>query len=335
LLRDVLRYCLSTWSVPSFWKGQHMQPRLSQRCAFTLVELLVVIAVIAILVSLLIPAVQSAREAARRAQCSNNLRQFGLAIHSYHNTHKQLPKGGAGVASLSNPLFRSMHCLSWGAAILPGLEQQPLYETINQSQPYLHDDNLAAGQHILPVFLCPTAPNPELRKVNGDTPTASNRYAVSNYGANWGERSLRCHPQNNCPNHYGDASGGGRGVLLMGAERPVSFSHVVDGTSHTIMIGEAPDGLHSIWIGHKNVFDQSAPLNSRAAHNSVWESCATMFQSTAGKFCDFGQEFHSYHPGGAQFAFVDGSVHFLAQTIDHKLFAALLSRSGGEIISDF
>ena len=78
--------------------------------------------------------------------------------------------------------------MSWGAAILPGMEQSALYESINQNEPYLHDDNLQAGQTILAVFLCPTALHSDLRRPNGDTPTSPTKYAVNDYGANWGER---------------------------------------------------------------------------------------------------------------------------------------------------
>lgn len=308
------------------------------RPAFTLVELLVVIAIIGVLVALLLPAVQMAREAGRRAKCFNNLKQMGLALHNYHDTHKMFPRGGAGVASLTVPAIRARACLSWGAAILPGLEQSALYDSINQNEPYLHPDNLAAGQHLLAVFLCPSAPNSELQKPNGDTPTSTTKYAVTNYGGNWGERALRCFPATNCPNNYsdlGDSSGHGRGVLLFGSERAISMSSITDGTSQTIVVGEAPEGLHSIWIGHKNVFDQSAPISARTSSPAVWQSCSPALKSRSGNFCDFGQEFGSYHPGGAQFLLVDGSAHFLSATLDNKVLAALLSRCGSEVVGAF
>ena len=314
------------------------RPSALHHCGFTLVELLVVIAIIGVLVALLIPATQAAREAARRSQCLNNLKQMGLALHNYHDLQKQLPKGGAGVASLTNPAARAAACLSWGAALLPGLEQQGLYDRIEQNQPYLHSTNLAAGEQVLTVFLCPTAPNSERTKPNGDAPTSTAKFAITNYGGNWGERALRCYPSTNCPNNYadqGDSSGQGRGVLLFGAERTIGLKDITDGTSHTIAVGESPEGLHGIWIGHKNFFDQSAPLNAHTAAKAKWDSCASMFQSGAGNFCDFGQEFNSYHAGGAQFLFADGSIHFLPHQIEYVTFASLLSRCGNETISDY
>lgn len=295
---------------------------------FTLVELLVVIAIIGLLTALLLPAVQAAREAGRRVQCFNNLKQMGLGLHNHHDVHKLFPYGGSYNSSVP--------CLSWSAAILPGLEQQALYDSINQQVSYLHADNLAAGQTVLSVFLCPTAVNQDLLKPNGDTPGSATKYAVTNYGANWGERSLRCYPATNCQNNYpGDGSGHGRGVLLLASERQLGFKDITDGTSNTIAVGEAPEGLHSIWIGHKNVFDQSAPVSAKVSSPATWSSCFPVFRSKPGNFCDFGQEFGSYHAGGAQFLLVDGSARFVSQTMDNKTLAALLSSRGGEVVGDF
>jgi prepilin-type N-terminal cleavage/methylation domain-containing protein/prepilin-type processing-associated H-X9-DG protein len=305
---------------------------------FTIVELLVVIAIIGLLVALLLPAVQAAREAGRRAQCANNLRQCGLALHHYISLQRVLPKGGAGVVSLTNPAIRAQYCWSWGTSLLPFLEQQAVYDQIHLPATYLDPENHAAGQTVLAVFLCPTAPNPERLRPAADAPSIAARFAITNYGGNWGERALRCHPAKNCPNNYsdrGDTSGRGRGVLLLGAERPLGLPEVLDGTSHTIALGETPEGLHSLWIGHKNVFDQSAPLNARALSGSPWDACQEPLGSARGKFCDFGQEFHSYHPGGAQFLLLDGSVRFVSQMVEPPLLAGLLSRSGGEVTGDF
>ncbi|MBX3436321.1 MAG: DUF1559 domain-containing protein [Planctomycetaceae bacterium] len=308
------------------------------RSAFTLIELLVVIAIVAVLVALLLPAVQQAREAARKTQCRNQLRQMGLAFHNYEGAHRVFPKGGAGVASQTNAAFKSRWTLSWGAAILPFLDQEPLFHAINHNETYLHPDNIGPGQTLLPVFLCPTAPRLEDFRPNGDTPTSTIKYARTDYSGNYGERGLRCYPATNCQNNYADQGGGvsgGRGVLLIGIDPVVRIADIVDGTSHTLMVGEAPEGLHSLWIGHKNVFDQSAPVSAKAEAGSPWQSCHPALKSRAGDFCDFGQEFHSYHEGGAHFLAVDGSVRFVSTSADVKSLAALLSRAGREVIGEF
>lgn len=309
----------------------HFTPRPPSR-AFSLVELLVVIVIIAILIALLLPAVQAAREAARSAQCSNNLRQMGIGLHNYHSTYQCFPKGGAGVASLTSATAKAKWTLSWGAAILPGLEQQPLYDSINQKASYLDSSNLIPGQTVLSVFLCPSSPYKELLKPNGDTPSSTTKYARSDYGGNWGERGLRCYPSTNCQNNYGSSDPYGRGVLLFSGEPQISIRDITDGSSHTIMAGEGPDALHGIWIGHKDAWDQSAPINAQISVNSPWVSGGTACQSPYGNACDYGQEYHSYHPGGAHLLFVDGSVQFLKEELDVKVLAALLSRKGGEVI---
>ncbi len=308
------------------------------RNAFTLVELMVVIAIIGILVGLLLPAVQAARESGRRSQCFNNLRQIGIAFHSYEGACRVFPHGGAGSVSLTDSTIRSRWRLSWGAALLPHLEQAPLYALIDRKQPYIHPNNAAAGGTIVPNYLCPSGPQRELLRPNGDSTGSPAIYARTDYSGNYGERGLRCFPQKNCPNNYadkGDTTGAGRGTLLIGSDREIGFRDITDGSSNTVLVGEAPEGLHSIWIGHKNVFDQSAPVNARAVAGAKWDSCQPVFRSKPNSFCDYGQEFHSFHVGGASLLLADSSVHFMAESVDIRTFAALLSRRGGEVVTEF
>jgi len=310
-----------------------LNPR-RQFAAFTLVELLVVLAIVGLLVGLLLPAVQAVRESARRMQCANNLKQIGLGLANYESLHRRYPKGGAGVVSLTDPIVLARMRVSWGTAILPFVEKAALYDSMNHQLPYLHPDNLQAGQTLIETYLCPSAPKQELLRPNGDTPHAMQLFARTDYGGNYGERGLRCHPLTNCQNNY-SASGGGRGTLMLGQDHDIAAKDITDGLSHTVLVGESPEGLHSIWIGHKNVFDQSVPLDARIRNGSPWAPCHPVFSSRRGGFCDFGQEFHSYHAKGAVFSLADGSTHFLTGTQDFKILAAMLSRAGGEVIGEF
>lgn len=115
----------------------------------------------------------------------------------------------------------------------------------------------------------------------------------------------------------------------------ISVRDIRDGTSSTIVLGESSDSLHGIWIGHKNFMDQCAPINARYGSTGPWECCMVPRGSPMiGRLgCDFGQEFHSHHPSGANFLFADGSAKFLREQIEPRVLAALLSRKGGEIIS--
>jgi prepilin-type N-terminal cleavage/methylation domain-containing protein len=278
--------------------------KLRRRRGFTLVELLVVIAIIGMLVALLLPAVQASREAARRVACTNNLRQIGVALHGYHNTHKVFPRGGwIGTARPH---------LSWSSAILPQLEESPLYDSMNRGAPYTDPSNLSAGRTVLPLFLCPTSPKTALWKKSADLPSTSpNEYARTDYSAINGERNLRAPSANNSPE---------RGVMIY--EKNIPITAITDGTSQTILVGESPEAIHAIWIGVRNVSDQSAPINTLATFAPQYV------------FFDFGQEINSYHDGGALALFADGSVHFLSQTMENWVLAALCSRSGDEILGE-
>lgn len=312
--------------------------RLKRCRAFTLIELLVVIAIIGVLIAVLLPAVQAAREAARRIQCSNNLKQIGLGFHNYHAAHNRFPVGGAGVVSATDPAIRKQWRPSWGSSLLPFIEQSAIYEKLDLGVPYIDPINHAGGGELVPTYLCPSAPKATLRRTNGDTINSNVLFGRTDYGGNYGERGLRCAPLSNCQNNYADigiTDGVGRGVLLFGKDGQLSFNAILDGLSNTIIVGEAPEGLHSIWIGHKNIFDQSAPISAHVQPTTSWSSCAPALKSREGDFCDFGQEFHSYHVGGSLFLMADGSVRTVTDQIELSTFAALLSRRGGEVIASF
>ncbi len=274
-------------------------PARLARLGFTLVELLVVIAIIGVLIALLLPAVQSAREAARRTACQNNLRQVGLALHLYHDTHSEFPRGGWAATKAE---------LSWAAAILPHLEEGAVSDQIDHTKPYTDPTNLVAGETSLNVFLCPTAPHDSLWRKSADLPYSSEkRYARTDYGAVNGERGLRLPSGTNQPE---------RGAMIF--EQSISLKEITDGASHTVLIGEAPEGLHGIWIGVRNLFDQSAAVNAPALFAPQYV------------FRDYGQEISSHHPGGAGVLLADGAVRFLPESLDDQALAALCSRAGGD-----
>ena len=323
------------------------RPRSRSLPGFTLIELLVVIAIIAVLVAILLPAVQQAREAARRTQCLNNLHQIGVAMHNYHDLYNKFPKAGYGGGLTNAVLYETANAkacrfMSWGTALLPYLEQSALYHRWDQGQWYVQPNNLAIAQTSLAVFLCPSAPLSPLR-ANGDTPTSTTLFARNDYSGNYGERALRCYPSTNCQNSYadlGDTSGQPRGTMMLQPSATffsltIGVQDIPDGTSNTVLIGEAPNALHGLWAGHKNVFDQSAPLNARISASTPWQSCGTAFGPVGEMRCDYGQEFHSYHPGGASFTLADGSSRFVSENLDIKVFAAILSRQGRELVGEF
>lgn len=271
---------------------------------FTLVELLVVVAIIGVLLALLMPSIQSAREASRRTACQSQLKQIGMALHGYHNLHGKLPRGGWLPPAIG---------LSWTAATLPFLEEQSLFDRLDRRSIYTSISNQNAGKTVLPLLICPSSPRDSLYRSSPDLPSSSTvTYARTDYGAVNGERSLRSSSATNTPE---------RGAMIY--ERNISFSGILDGTSKTILIGEAPEGMHGIWLSTRNLFDQSGLINAPATFSKQYV------------FLDFGQELSSYHTGGALTLFADGSVHFLPTRLEKSILAALCSRAGGETMEDW
>ena len=270
--------------------------RISHPPAFTLIELLVVIAIIAVLIALLLPAVQAAREAARRAQCINNLKQIGLALHGYHDGSNTFPAGG-WISLPSNPATANMN-IGWSAVILPWLEQRPLYDGLNLNWPYGNSVNSTVGHVVVTSYLCPSEPRTTFwaMDVNDIFP-----YADGDYGGMYGPRGL-AYPT--------DVNNPPRGTMLF--NQPVSLAQILDGSSQTLIVGEDPEAIHALWIGGHNLFDECCPINARP------------------KF-EYGEELTSQHPGGVNALFGDGSVRFLKNSTNPVVLSALCTRAGGEI----
>jgi type II secretory pathway pseudopilin PulG len=207
-----------------------------RRHGISLVELLVVVAVIAALAALLLPAAQAAREAARRTACMNNLRNVGCALHGHLLARRRFPIGCLEWRPAGRP--GKARCLAWSAAILPWLEQQPLYSQIDFDKPFDDPANAAAAAQVVSLYLCPSADQAE-------SPASVGR---TDYGGLTGERITS-------PNNPE------KGVLIH--DRGFAEREILDGLSHTIFVGECsrgvwPDGQ---WINGRNLFDQAYAVN--------------------------------------------------------------------------
>ena len=217
-----------------FSQGPMAPIRAHQRTGgFTLIELIVVIAAVSILLGLLLIALQAARAAAERLSCSNNLRQIGVAAHSYHSLAERFPPG----AVEPRPLWRNGRQFAWSALLLPQLELVSVADRIDFRKPFDHAVNGQAAAVFVPVFLCPSTPR--------SSPLHKGRGACD-YGGIFGERI-------SSPNEPP------KGVMLF--DRGMRIEEIRDGTSNTLMISEDADFPDGQWINGRNVFDQAFPIN--------------------------------------------------------------------------
>ena len=251
----------------------------NQRCGFTLVELLVVIAIIGILIALLLPAVQAAREAARRLQCTNNLKQIGLAMHGYHDGLRSFPIGSP----------RAADGFSWHAAILPFLEQKPLYDQLAPTGVIPPPTEGTAIMTQLNVYRCPSDSGEAFNEHYKGYPTA---------------------------NYVGNGQMFGYPPNLPRMPLCVRISQITDGLSNTFLMSERglfKDSIGATWSGRVKTncsfkFYSTRPINTpftgTISATEILDSDYSRFTVT------------SRHSGGASFLFCDGSVHFISENIE-------------------
>ncbi len=300
--------------------------------AFTLVELLVVIAIIGILVALLLPAVQAAREAARRMQCSNNLKQIALSCHNYHDTYKVFPPGGVTPGNCCGTPSAG----TWALFILPFLEQQPLHDQYdfnlwNDANPGRSGAtggvNAAVCMTKIPSYICPsdintqTATRPESGPGNGMDYAPGSYRAVS--GASTGDCWLDANQSNSfCTSNRGVLHHvGGRHLNRSGSGTfsSESFSSIIDGTSNTLLIGEAHtltnNRRRSFWAYTYTSYNQSSiSVGQPRVLLGDYTRCVSIGGRGGSNACKRG--WGSFHPGALQFALADGSVRGIPETVD-------------------
>lgn len=331
------------------------------RSGFTLVELLVVIAIIGILVSLLLPAVQAAREAARRMQCGNNLKQIGLALHNYHDSYKYFPPARTRTTgSTVQPNSWQTNNVGWLARILPQIEQGPLYNQINWSFWDGQNQPLPRGTAV-PAFRCPSDPGkggyPWVDKATGTRYTGSALVADSapgNYVACIGHGSVMANA-NTTRGFLADASfamNTGRGTGL------ISMADFLDGTSNTVAVSECIIGhprraMNSTLRATPDAVTASAngctpgALSSGAAGRGIsWfrgyevgQFAFTTLMTPNSNLWDCGSNSNdmmmaarSVHPGGVQAVMTDGSTQFFSQTIDFNTWKFLGGSKDGVVV---
>jgi len=278
----------------------HTHDRHLRRPGFTLVELLVVIAIVGVLVAMLLPAVQAARESARRSQCSNNLRQLGVGLLAYHDAFGTFPPGLLDLR-IANPQAKQ---LSWNVFLLPFIEEQNVYKMFDTSVRFDAKVNERAGGTVITTFLCPSTSTftkdrvgPTTGDINGNGIwNLGDNLAFTDYGGSFGP------------------AGNPAGVLIY--ETPIPIRRITDGTARTAIVledtgrGREYDGQ---WANGQNIFDIGRPINDRTWNYPQMD------------------EIWSDHPEGAQALLCDGSVRFLSEQMSLEALHALVTRAGEEV----
>ncbi len=311
--------------------------RPQKKRGFTLIELLVVIAIIAILIALLLPAVQQAREAARRTECKNKLKQWGLALHNYHDTHLVFPMGAMGLNNnnTSNPVNN----FPFHVMLLPFVDQAPLYNRFDFNKFYNTTTPAASNNRqyrdtSLELLHCPSA------RVRDKKPSTNSEGFTLHYYGVAGPKGPKPAPMtgnwemNNANNNTTDHGNHATGGMLYRGSR-VRMRDVLDGTSNTFMVGEisskpANSNSYRAWIqGASNGNNNFASYACKNINRPIGPSGYSGGVATR-LFNDV--RFGSNHPGGAHFLFGDGSVHFVSENIDFNTYQAAAHREDGLVL---
>ncbi len=307
-----------------------------RRPGFTLIELLVVIAIIAVLVALLLPAVQQAREAARRTQCKNNLKQIGLAIHNYEGSNLVFPPSSTSAFTRgvwnwpgTGPNDRTIHLHSFASLILPYLEGTNIYNGIDYNVSSLAPVNRAMASQVLSFYRCPSYTGAEFSKEPYYTTTVGyNKFAIRNYVA-MGAKTVV------------GLSGAilADGVMFPGSR--TGFKDITDGTSNTVMIAESREENASVWIDGSTAsvaarwLDITSPTFSGKSVSINYKPYFPNWAFPPNSSINQNWGPSSRHAGGAHHLLCDGSVRFLSENMDVLLYDGLVSRNGGEVLGEF
>ena len=298
---------------------------VTRRRGFTLIELLVVIAIIAVLIALLLPAVQQAREAARRSQCKNNLKQLGLALHNYHDTFGTFPSGAVRVRNASGAVDAAEPAFAWSALILPQLEQANVYKGLNPTGRTLKGAfnntpaSTPAGYDLmrtpLTVFLCPSDPGEQLNP---------NRPFTSASGvAPPGATAPFIVARSNYPGSGGDNPDENDGIF--GSNSAVGIRDITDGTTNTFLVGERATrsgnnaNWAALWVGVGAEAEPDVNGHETTYLHAVWG--ATTYKMGSGEggtdtaTIHLRDTYSSAHTGGAHFLMGDGAVRFVSETV--------------------
>ena len=300
---------------------------MQRRPAFTLIELLVVIAIIGILLALLLPAVQQAREAARRTQCRNHLKQIGIALHNYHDQFRVFPPGSTNDVEqggwIGNPLDRHIH--SWASLLLPNLDDGNLYRSIDYNVSSMHPNNRDPASTVVSTYRCPSFAGPDY----SDDPNYTrfgNRYAIQNYAAMGASDVGHIYGQNT-------------GLFQPdGTIYPLSrhdSADVTDGLSNTILIAESREERMLVWIdgGTASVVARRYDASNSPTYAGPEISLNySPYFDYSDPYSEWGPS--SQHVGGAFHLYGDGSVHFISENILADVYVAAATRASNEVDDD-